>query len=613
MRRALLALSLWGAVWPQVAAPATKLLPRHEEWLNGPPSLLLTKSEREAFAGLVADEQRDKYMERFWEIRNPKPGGPANEFKEEYYSRVAFANAFYGRDAGSEGWRTDRGRTYILFGKPQTSMNFLANQELYPTEMWFYSNPGLSELPPFFYVVFFERDGVSGYRLYNPITDGPDKLMRAGPSKAQAFNYLRGINSELAQATLTLIPGDMVDTEGFSGSMASMVVLNAVRSFRDMPSYERSIAERMRQYDQVTSKVTYDVPRSALQAFVAIDQGEPWIHWRLEIQDPLRPKIKDGRVSFQIRAQLYSKDQLVYERTDSPGFAVPEGQQENLGKRPFVYEERFPVAPGDYRLAVTADSALGQRYDAERLITVGDVRKQVFVGELLLAGRFAPDPRERPFQFGGTRFEPLMGGLARASGPLCVVFQVKALPDASPDLTAEYVVGSITGKFRKTFEDKVDIVKSGPAGCRARSQDAGDRRVGSWLLHARSALAQRTDRRSDWPLGQVPGHGPGGRAPCCSGQAAPGWITSRGGSSLRESAVLALAAASRGSNSGSRGELATESNPRRAAIAGRIGIPQGPGNCGSRLGSPRCASALLNQVRESGCQSLDEEIETLYA
>jgi hypothetical protein len=353
--------------------------------------------------------------------------------------------------------------------------------------MWFYSNPGLSELPPFFYVVFFERDGVSGYRLYNPITDGPDKLMRAGPSKAQAFNYLRGINSELAQATLTLIPGDMVDTEGFSGSMASMVVLNAVRSFRDMPSYERSIAERMRQYDQVTSKVTYDVPRSALQAFVAIDQGEPWIHWRLEIQDPLRPKIKDGRVSFQIRAQLYSKDQLVYERTDSPGFAVPEGQQENLGKRPFVYEERFPVAPGDYRLAVTADSALGQRYDAERLISVGDARKQVFVGELLLAGRFAPDPRERPFQFGGTRFEPLMGGLARASGPLCVVFQVKALPDAPPELTAEYVVGSITGKFRKTFEDKVDLAKSGPAGVAlvAKTLAIDELAPGSYMLALR--------------------------------------------------------------------------------------------------------------------------------
>ncbi|MFB3778026.1 MAG: GWxTD domain-containing protein [Bryobacteraceae bacterium] len=488
IRGALFTLGLLGAIGQHAYSSAAKLPPRHEEWLNGPPSLLLTKTEREAFVGLLTEEQRDRFIDRFWEIRNPRPGGPSNEFKDEFYSRVAFANAFYGRDAGSEGWRTDRGRTYILFGKPQTSMNFLSHQELYPTEMWFYSNPGLSELPPFFYVLFFEKDGVSGYRLYNPVTDGPDKLMRAGPTKAQAFNYLRGINPELAQATLTLIPGDMVDTESYSGSMASMAVLNAVRGFRDMPSYERSITERIRRYDQVTSKVTYDVPRSALQTFVAIDQGEPWVHWRLEIQDPLRPKVQDGRVSFQIRARLYSKDQLVYERNDSPGFAVPGGQQESVTRRPFVYEERFPVSPGDYRLVVTADSGAGQHYEAERPFSVGSVGgSKPFVGELLLAARFAADSRARPFQFEGMRFEPLMGGTARASEPLCVVFQATGKADAGAELIAEYVVGSISGKFRKTFEDKVDVTEAGTAGVTlvAKTLDIGELSPGSYMLALR--------------------------------------------------------------------------------------------------------------------------------
>lgn len=478
-------MGLLGSVGQPAYASAAKLSPRHEEWLNGPPSLLLTRDERQAFISLATDEQRDRFIERFWEIRNPQPGGPSNDFKEEFYSRVAFANAFYGRDAGSEGWRTDRGRTYILFGKPQTSMNFLAHQELYPTEMWFYSNPGLSELPPFFYVLFFERDGVSGYRLYNPITDGPDKLMRAGPSKAQAFNYLRVINAELAQATLTLIPGDMVDTESYSGSMASMAVVNAVRGFRDLPSYERSIAEKMRRYDQVTSRVTYDVSRSALQTFVAIDQDEPWVHWRLEIQDPLRPKIKDGRISFQVQARLYTRDQLVYERNDSPSFAVPADQQESVTKRPFVYEERFPVSPGEYRLVVTAESGAGQRYEAERAFSVGSAHdSKPFVGELLLASRFAADSRARPFQFNGMRFEPLMGGMARASEPLCVVFQVKGQADAGDGLIAEYVVGSITGKFRKTFEDKVDLDTAG-AALVAKTLAIGELPPGSYMLALR--------------------------------------------------------------------------------------------------------------------------------
>ncbi len=129
------------AGWVCVAGTAAKLAPRHDEWLNGPVSLLLTKAERDLFGKLTTDAERDQFIERFWEIRNPKAGSETNEFKDEFFARLAYANAFYGHDAGTDGWRTDRGRAYILFGKPQTSMNFLASQELYPTEMWFYSNP----------------------------------------------------------------------------------------------------------------------------------------------------------------------------------------------------------------------------------------------------------------------------------------------------------------------------------------------------------------------------------------------------------------------------------------------------------------------------------------
>jgi GWxTD domain-containing protein len=465
IRAAWVLFCLMSLVWVPSALPMAAIAPRHQEWFNGPVSLLMTRLEREAFARLATDEDRDRFIERFWEIRNPKPGSPVNEFKDEFYSRLAYANAFYGRDAGTEGWRTDRGRAYILFGKPQTSMNFLANQELYPTEMWFYSNPGVPELPPFFYVVFFEKDGVSGYRLYNPVTDGPDKIMRAGPTKAQAYQYLRGVNSELAQATLTLIPGDMVDTESYSGSMASMVVLNAIRSYRDLPSYTRAIAERTASYEQVRSKVVYDLPVSTLQAFVAFDKGDPWLHWRLELHDPLQPKAKQGRVEFQILSQLYSKDELVYERTDTPAFGVPESQQEAVSKRPFVYEERFPVEPGEYKLLVKAvNTAAGRSYEAARPVVVEPPAARVLAGEILLADRSERDSRERPFQFGGTWFEPLTGGMVPASRPLTLLYQVKGIGNPPPALTAEYVIGSVAGKLRKSFEDKLELAGADSSG-----------------------------------------------------------------------------------------------------------------------------------------------------
>ena len=452
--------------WVCVAGAAAKLAPGHDEWFNGPVSLLLTKAERELFGKLTTDAERDQFIERFWEIRNPKAGSETNEFKDEFFARLAYANAFYGHDAGTDGWRTDRGRTYILFGKPQTSMNFLANQELYPTEMWFYSNPGLSELPPFFYALFFEGDGVSGYRLYDPVTDGPDKLMRGTPrTKAQAYSYLRRLNSELAQATLTLIPGDMVDTESYSGSMASVMVLNAIRGYRDMPSYARAISERSRRVERVSSKLRYEIAQSSLLTFVTLEKSEPWMHWRLEIQDPLQPKIRDGRMEFQIRSQLYSRDQLVYEHTDAPSFGVAEAQREGANKSPFVYEDRFPVSPGEYRLAVAAvNKATGRKYEASRPFTVAAPSSRTFVSDVLLAGRQEPDSRQRPFQFGGAKFAPLTSGRTLSSRPLYVLYQVKRDAGAPLVLAAEYVIGSVSGKYRKTFEDKVDLAQADATG-----------------------------------------------------------------------------------------------------------------------------------------------------
>jgi GWxTD domain-containing protein len=492
-----------------------KLLPQYQEWLEGPASLLITKPERDAFDLLASDVQRDAFIEHFWAIRNPSPGNPTNEFKEEFDSRVSFANAFYGRDAGTEGWRTDRGRTYILFGKPRTSMSFLANQELYPTEMWFYSNPGLSELPPFFYVIFFEKDGISGYRLYNPVTDGPDKIMRAGPSKAQAFQYLRQLNSELAQAMLTLIPGEMVDTESYSGSMASMAVINAIRSYREMPSYQRLISERTRRFEQVTTKLTYDSPSSSLQTFVALQNGDYWLHWRFEVQDPLQPKVKAGRVDFRIRAQLFSKGQLVYERTDAPGFTVPGGQEEALEKRPFAYEERFPVVPGEYRLYVSAENRVaGRSYESERTFQVGEPGKRTYLSELLLAAKRGPDSRQVPFEFAGLRFDLLAGGKVLRSQPLRVLYQIRPADNAGSEWNMEFIIGSVNNKQRKTFEEKVvlDRPDSGGASLVTTTLATEDLPLGSYILamrlrnsgsgevHGRSVQFQVISKEEDRPI-----------------------------------------------------------------------------------------------------------------
>lgn len=430
----------------------------YQEFLNGPASYLITKAERETFLLLKTDQDRDAFLDRFWEIRNPRPGTGQNEFKEEFFRRVAWVNSFYGRDAGTDGWRTDRGKTYILFGRPQTTMSWPGNQELFPTELWFYSNPGLTELPPFFYVLFFDRDGIGGYRFYHPFVDGPDKLMRSGATKDAAFRYLKNISAELAYASLSLIPGEPIDTDTFSGSMASAAIVNGIQGYREMPSYVSTIRQRAMRAERVTSRVEYDLPQVNMLTFLAWEKGETWLHWQVQVRDSKQPKVKAGHVRYDVTARLYSGDKLVVERTDSPQFSVPQSAGESLRARPFIYEDRMPVVEGKFRLAVTiVNTAAGKTYETEREILAPPGAGRALMSDILIVSRFEPDKRLRPFEFAGVKFFPSPTPATTSSAGLRLFYQI-TIPEPRPaEVPVEYVVGNIANKVRKTFEDKLDL------------------------------------------------------------------------------------------------------------------------------------------------------------
>ena len=77
---------------------------------------IITDEERAAFKQLSNDEERDNFIEAFWQRRDPTPDTEENEYKEEHYQRIAYANEHFA--AGIPGWNTDRGRMYIMYGKP---------------------------------------------------------------------------------------------------------------------------------------------------------------------------------------------------------------------------------------------------------------------------------------------------------------------------------------------------------------------------------------------------------------------------------------------------------------------------------------------------------------
>ena len=105
----------------------------YKSWVNEDVRWIITDQELKAFKSLSNDEERDNFIEQFWQRRNPNPDSPENEYREENYRRIAYANEHFA--AGKPGWMTDRGHIYIAYGKPD-------NIEEHPTRRGVQPNAG---------------------------------------------------------------------------------------------------------------------------------------------------------------------------------------------------------------------------------------------------------------------------------------------------------------------------------------------------------------------------------------------------------------------------------------------------------------------------------------
>src|SRR5580692_5891932 len=102
----------------QQKALRQELKGEYKKWVDEDVRWIITDQELQAFKSLSNDEERDNFIENFWRRRNPNPDSPENEFREENYRRIAYANEHFA--AGKPGWKTDRGHIYIAFGKPDS-------------------------------------------------------------------------------------------------------------------------------------------------------------------------------------------------------------------------------------------------------------------------------------------------------------------------------------------------------------------------------------------------------------------------------------------------------------------------------------------------------------
>ncbi len=161
----------------------------YKKWINNDVAYIITKEEKRAFNTLVTDEERENFIEQFWRRRDPNPDTEENEYREEYYERIAYANEKFA--SGIPGWKTDRGRVYIAWGKPDSieshpsggaydrpSYEGGGSTTTYPFEIWFYRH--LDGVGDGLEIEFVDPTGTGEYRMARNANEKDALLMVPG-------------------------------------------------------------------------------------------------------------------------------------------------------------------------------------------------------------------------------------------------------------------------------------------------------------------------------------------------------------------------------------------------------------------------------------------------
>jgi GWxTD domain-containing protein len=340
----LLAAGLW-------AAPE-KLTPEFERWLEDV-SPIMTKAERAVFTKLQANADRAKFVRFFWRTRDPLPDTAQNEFQKEYEDRVRYADENFGRSSPKRGSQTDRGFFHLVLGKPLERTTFATQSQVWPLELWYYRGEETFGLPSYFYLIFYQPEGIGDYRLYSPSVEGPEKLavptLGSGVAltRRNAVAAIRAFSAELANASLSYLPSE--SPMGMS-SFSSDTIIASVRNLPEKKFSDSYARSYMAFKDHVETEYTDNYIASAFEVRVFRESGQPFLHWSIEPE----------KMNFSTTADtIYASFELVLRLEDGRGVTVFERTEEIPEAQPrAVSGPRTPALrlpghagcrPGEYR------------------------------------------------------------------------------------------------------------------------------------------------------------------------------------------------------------------------------------------------------------------------
>jgi GWxTD domain-containing protein len=468
------ALVLAGPAAAQVKKKSPKDLPlQYRTWLEEEVVYIITPKERDVFLRLESDREREIFIKAFWKQRDPDPNTDKNEYREEHYRRIAYANQWFGRNSPGPGWRTDMGRIYILLGEPKTIDRFENLTQVFPTVIWFYEGMSSFGLPNAFNVVFFKAEGARDYVLYSPMKDGPQKLlihyMGDFVDYETAYLQMMDIEPAIANVSLSLIPGESFLSA--RPTMSSDILLGSRIPAAPFQRVKDEYAEKLLRYKDIID-VEYTANFIENDALIRVYQdpvGFAFVHYLIE---PKRLTFEPvgSRYHADLEADVSVTDPkggVVYQFSRSVPFDMTEAQLAAIRGKLFSFQDLFPLVPGSYKISILLKNRVSKEFtSAEADLFVPEpgaftLYAPSLANRIDTASRFRG--QSKPFLFGQLQLTPSPRNDFLPEETLYTFFQLHNAPeDVRNGGVVEYTILKETEKGPEPIHTVVRVLAEYP-------------------------------------------------------------------------------------------------------------------------------------------------------
>jgi len=449
-------------VLPGLTADKTPLPEGYKKWLNEEVVYIISSLEREVFLKLRSDRERDLFIEAFWKHRDPTPNSPDNEFKTEHYRRINYANHFLGREAPKPGWKTARGRIYIILGEPNDIQRLQGKQGVYNSEIWFYQGKTELGLPPGFNILFFQENNQGEYKLYSPSNDGPQALLAGDVGSLSdytaAYEKLQDIDPTLADVSMSLIPGEQSGVYGRPSLISDMMIQKIESAPQRM--VEEKYARKFLEYkDLVEVEYTANYLDSDSMIKILKDpSGNYFVHYTIE---PKKLSVNNYEKKYYTTLKLNGnvttpEGKPVYQYDKTITLEMNEQEMTERSNQPFDIHDMFPLVPGDYKLSILLKNEVSKEFTSvEQTLRIPADGTALQMTSPILAYKVSPvDPptkKLKPFLLGSHQVFCQPGRIFLPKDTLSVAFQLLGLEE---DLKRKGEVRFAFFKDEQLFKEK---------------------------------------------------------------------------------------------------------------------------------------------------------------